>query len=51
MEDIRDERPFSIMAVPTDPFVKSLTNEFDLTAEQVKDISESIVSIKVEGKK
>jgi SAM-dependent methyltransferase len=49
--NVIDERPFSIMAVPTDPFVKSLTNEFNLTAEQVKDISESIVSIKVEGKK
>ena len=46
-----DESPFSIMAIPTDPFVKSLIDDFNLTAEQVKDISESIVSIKVEGKK
>jgi hypothetical protein len=39
------------MAVATDPFVKSLMDDFNLTAEQVKEISESIVSIEVEGKK
>jgi len=49
--NVKDERPFSIMAVVTDPFVKSLMDDFNLTAEQVKEISESIVSIKVEGKK
>jgi arsenite methyltransferase len=49
--NVIDERPFSIMAVATDPFVKSLMDDFNLTAEQVKEISESIVSIEGEGKK
>jgi len=47
--NIIDENPFSIMAEPTDPFVKSLIDKFSVSVEQVKDMSESIVSIHVEG--
>ena len=49
--NVIDESAFSVMAIPTDPFAKSLIDDFNLTVEQVRDISESIVSIKVEGRK
>ena len=49
--NVIDESTFSVMAIPTDPFAKSLIDDFNLTVEQVRDISESIVSIKVEGRK
>ncbi len=49
--NVIDENPFTIMAVPTDPYLQSLIDKFNGSPEQLKDISDSIVSIKVEGKK
>jgi SAM-dependent methyltransferase len=50
--NVVDEKSFAIMMVePSDPIVKSLIDKFNPSPELVKDISESIVSIKVEGKK
>ncbi len=47
-----DEKSFASPTVePSDPLVKSLIDKFNPSRKQVKDISESIVSIKVEGKK
>ncbi len=43
-----DEQPFGIIG-NDDPYVKSLVDEFNLSPEQIKSISESIVSIKVKG--
>jgi SAM-dependent methyltransferase len=49
--NVVDEKPFTIMAIPTDPYLKSLIDKFNASPEQLRDISESIVSMKVEGKK
>jgi SAM-dependent methyltransferase len=47
-----DEKAFAItMLEPSDPLVKSLIDKVNPSPEQVKDISGSIVSITVEGKK
>lgn len=49
--NVVEEKPFTIMATPTDPYLKSLIDKFNASPEQLRDISESIVSMKVEGKK
>lgn len=48
---IAEERSFKIMPFADDPFVKSIVDKLGLTREQLGDISETIVSIKVEGRK
>lgn len=45
-----DEQSFSI-AGTDDPYVKTMTDEFKLSPDQIKDISGSIVSVKVRGEK
>jgi hypothetical protein len=49
---IIDEKSFAItMTEPSNPLVKSLIDHFNPSPEQVKNVSESIVSIRVEGEK
>jgi arsenite methyltransferase len=48
---IAEETPFKLMSFGDDPFVRSIVDKLGLNREQLRDISESIVSIKVEGRK
>ncbi|MCP4351161.1 MAG: arsenite methyltransferase [Desulfobacterales bacterium] len=48
--NVVDEQSFSV-AGTDDPYVKYMIDEFKLSPDQVKDISESIVSVKVKGEK
>ncbi len=48
--DVVDEQSFSV-AGTDDPHIKYMIDEFKLSPDQVKDISESIVSVKVKGEK
>ncbi|HHC24081.1 MAG TPA: arsenite methyltransferase [Desulfobacterales bacterium] len=47
---VMGEQTFSIVA-NDDPYIKSLTETFSLSPEQLKEISESIVSVKVKAEK
>lgn len=44
-------RPFKLLSFATDPVVKSIIDELGLTLEEVQGVSESIVSMEVEGRK
>jgi len=49
--NIIDETSFPIECVANDPTAKVIINKMDMSIEKLKDIGDSVVSIKVEGKK
>ncbi len=49
--NVVDETPFRIASCGTDPLIKSMTEKPGLTLDELIDVSKSIVSMKVEGRK
>ena len=49
--NVLGEQNFDIIQDMDDPYVTSLIEQFNLTSEQVADVSQSIVSLKVEAVK
>ncbi|MGD2127373.1 MAG: arsenite methyltransferase [Desulfobacteraceae bacterium] len=48
---IQAEKRIGMMVAPTDPFVRSVIGESNLSVEELKEIAASIVSIQVQGSK
>jgi arsenite methyltransferase len=49
--NVVDEKPFKVASFATDPMAKAIIEELGLTLEEVQGISESIVSMEIEGRK
>jgi len=49
--DVVHEQNFGIIADPSEPFSKSLIEQFNMTSDQLAEVSESVVSLNVEGRK
>ena len=45
------EKTFDVMSFSSDPFVKSFIKNLGLTTDGLKDLQESVVSMKIEGRK
>jgi len=52
-EDVRvaEEFSFRLDCMASDPSAQAIANDLDLTAEELRDLAEAVVSIKVAGKK
>ncbi len=49
--NVVDEKPFKVVSFASDPMVKAIIDGLGLTLEEVRGISESIVSMELEGRK
>ncbi|MEW6667714.1 MAG: arsenite methyltransferase [Thermodesulfobacteriota bacterium] len=48
---VAEETPFNVLSFGDEPFVRSMADKLGLSREELCDISDSIVSIRVEGRK
>lgn len=49
--NVVDEKPFKVMSFANDPMVKAIADELGLTLQELQNISDAVVSMKVEGRK